>query len=103
MYLAREIKNKIKRKICDAVNPESIILFGSYANGTADNESDIDLMVIERELKNSKVKEAIKLRKLLKDVKGPKDILVLDKEEFDFYKKEPGSIVREANEKGEII
>ena len=33
---------KIKEKIVNAVSPEKIILFGSYARGKATGESDID-------------------------------------------------------------
>ena len=37
----------------------SIILFGSYAKGTATKQSDIDLMFIVNDLKNKKLREAI--------------------------------------------
>ena len=78
-------------------------MFGSYAYGNADDESDIDIMVIENELKSSKIKEAIKIRKILKEIKISKDIIVISNDEFEFYKNEPGSVIRDAYERGEIL
>lgn len=43
--MAQEI-NKIKDKIVERYRPEKIILFGSYAYGKPDNDSDVDFMVI---------------------------------------------------------
>jgi len=50
MALAKEPK-KVLRRIVDAMvdeyRPERIVLFGSYAYGDADSESDIDLLIIK--------------------------------------------------------
>ena len=44
------INNKVLdeavRRLVDKFHPEKIILFGSQARGTADNRSDVDLLVI---------------------------------------------------------
>jgi predicted nucleotidyltransferase len=37
---------RFARQIAERFHPEKIILFGSYAYGTAHNESDVDLLVI---------------------------------------------------------
>lgn len=37
---------RFARQIVERFHPERIILFGSYANGTPHNESDVDLLVI---------------------------------------------------------
>jgi len=103
MYLNDKIKRIIREKIYQEVNPEKVILFGSYAYGNANDESDIDIMVIENELKTSKIKESIKIRNVLEDIKIPKDIIVLSNDEFEFYKNEPGSVIRDAYERGEIL
>lgn len=103
MYLDNSIKEIIKNRIYEKINPEKIILFGSYAYGTATDESDIDIMVVENKLLNSKVKEAINIKKILEEIKKSKDIIVLSKEEFEFYKTEAGSVVREAYERGEVL
>ena len=45
----------ITRQIIEKFNPQKIILFGSYAQGDQNPESDVDLLVVmETELKESK-------------------------------------------------
>ena len=41
-----EYINTITKAIVERVNPEKVILFGSYAYGTPSKESDIDILVI---------------------------------------------------------
>ena len=41
--------NDMKDAIVREVDPEKIILFGSWALGLAHEQSDVDLLVIERE------------------------------------------------------
>jgi predicted nucleotidyltransferase len=38
--------NNIVRKIVIGVQPQKIILFGTYANGTPSPDSDLDILVI---------------------------------------------------------
>ena len=38
--------NQMANRITKRFNPEKIVLFGSYARGTADNNSDADLLVV---------------------------------------------------------
>ncbi|MBI5636697.1 MAG: nucleotidyltransferase domain-containing protein [Nitrospinae bacterium] len=37
---------RVTNRIAEAIHPDKIILFGSRANGTATEESDIDLVVV---------------------------------------------------------
>lgn len=59
---------QLKDQITEAIKPlrpEKIILFGSYAYGYANTESDIDLLLI-KDLKEDKVKDyRIQVRKKL--------------------------------------
>lgn len=68
---------KITETIVEKVHPESIILFGSMANGTADEESDVDLIVV-REATEEDTDYLI--RKALWDagVSVPVDLIVAD-------------------------
>ena len=38
------------------LNPNKIILFGSYAYGTPNEDSDIDLCIVEKDILNKQVK-----------------------------------------------
>ena len=42
---AREIAHNYSMEVAKAINPDKVILFGSYANGTPHSESDIDIAV----------------------------------------------------------
>lgn len=82
---------------------ERIILFGSYASGSPTEDSDLDLLIV-LEKGVSKLEEYLKIRRALKDIGIPLDILVLTDEEFAFYGEEwKNSVVREAKERGIVL
>jgi len=80
MKLSQEIKNKIVQNL-ESIDIQKIILFGSYAYGEPNEDSDLDILVIEKSIE-SKVKERAKIRKALKSIKMPKDILVEEEAYF---------------------
>lgn len=100
--LSELLKSTIIEKIKKVCSPVSIILFGSYIYGTPDQNSDIDILILEREIK-SKVEEINKVISALRDIPYPKDIVVATLDEYEFYRKEAGSIFRTISEKGEVI
>ena len=102
MKLAEEIKKEIISNILKVVKARKIVLFGSYANGMANEESDIDILIIEKEV-DSKIQEKRKIRKSLKNIKCSKDILVTSEEEYNVYSLKYGSIYKEIDEKGEVL
>jgi uncharacterized protein len=74
------ILDDIINRISQAVHPERIILFGSLAWGEADEESDIDLLVIMAS-NESRTARAVRLGRLFRPRPAPLDILVLTPEE----------------------
>jgi len=90
------------RKIVNEFNPEKIILFGSYAYGKPTPDSDIDLMVV-METKERPHKRAVSLRRILKDLGIPKDIIVKTPDEFERFKDIVGTIVYPAAHKGRVL
>ena len=60
----KTIQSAVARLVAAATSPSQVILFGSYARGTADEDSDLDLLVIEREIPN-KADEYMRLRDAL--------------------------------------
>ncbi len=103
MYLNENIKKIIREKIYSEINPKQVILFVFYAYGTATKDSDIDLMIVEQKIIGSKVKEAVRIKRILNEVDMSKDILVVSEDEFEFYKTEAGSVIRDAYERGEVL
>ena len=72
-----EIINKIAKEF----NPEKIILFGSYAKGKPQEDSDLDLLIIN-DSNLPKHKRSFEIQKALKGSKIPLDILVYTSSEF---------------------
>jgi predicted nucleotidyltransferase len=96
-YLKRELVTRLK-----SLNPEKIILFGSYVYGNPDENSDLDICIINSG-SSTKTEKKRAVRSLLKDLKFAKDILTPTKEEYDFYKNEFGSVYKEIEEKGKVL
>ncbi|MFH1259385.1 MAG: nucleotidyltransferase domain-containing protein [Elusimicrobiota bacterium] len=94
--------NEITRKITSNFNPEKIILFGSYAYGHPTSDSDIDIMVIMN-TREKPHKRALALRKALKNLGFPKDIIVKTPEEFERFKDIIGTIIYPAAHRGKIL
>jgi len=93
---------EIASRIAKIIKPHRIILFGSYAYGTPNEYSDIDLCIIG-ESYDSKMKEKKKIRDILSEIKGSFDILVPTLDEYNFYKSEYGSVYKDIEEKGIVI
>ena len=91
-------------------DPYRIVLFGSYANGNPNENSDIDIMVI---LDNNhisrtyeeRLKKKILVRKLVLEInrKIPLDILVYSKEELKKIKEHGNYFIDEIEKTGKII
>lgn len=88
------ISNLVYR-IATNVNPDKIYLFGSYATGMADEDSDIDLLVVKETLE-PRYKRSIEIQRLLIGSKLPVDILVYTNEEFENEKLNTYSFINSA-------
>ena len=79
---------EISQIIADTVPVETIYLFGSYAYGTANKDSDVDLYVVFKDEMTMRVLDAIRaIRMAIYPVKKmPMDILGLKQSRFDDMK-----------------
>ena len=89
-------------RLVKAASPSKVILFGSYARGDATEDSDLDLMVIERELPN-KFEEMVRLRQELRPLRIPVDVLVYSQEYVDEWGHLPGSALYWAFREGKVL
>jgi predicted nucleotidyltransferase len=101
MDIESYLKN-IVDKIINNFNPHKIILFGSYAYGHPTVDSDMDIMIV-MDTDEKPHKRAVSVRKVLKGIGIPKDIIVKTPEEFERFKDIVGTIVYPAAHKGRII
>lgn len=66
--LVMEIIEKYIEKICENYEIEAIILFGSYAKGTNNEFSDIDIAIITDDFENDIIDEELNLMRLRRDI-----------------------------------
>ncbi len=90
------------RLIVEIFDPDRIILFGSFASGTADGDSDVDLLVV-MPMTTSKRKQAAQIDLALADVGLPKDVIVVTPEEVEKYRDVVGSIIYPALREGKVL
>ena len=73
----------IIHKIIEVIDPEQIILFGSYAQGNYDHTSDLDLAVIVNNSSEVRYRRAIPIRLALSKIIFPMDVVVFTKQEIE--------------------
>ena len=83
-------------------DPVKIILFGSHARGEAGPESDIDLLVVLPEVANKR-QAAVAIRRVLRDLPAPKDIVVTTPEEIARRGDLVGTVLRPALSEGKVL
>lgn len=98
------ILSAVDRLVAAASTPLRVILFGSYGRGTADPGSDLDLMVIEREV-TDKAGEYMRLMDALGRVAPGVgvDLLIYPLSEFERRSQVPGTIQFRARQEGTVL
>jgi predicted nucleotidyltransferase len=103
-------RNEYISKIVERIKeeqPEKIILFGSYAYGRPDNESDIDLFVIKNisanEIRDFRLNLKLKLWDLVKKWNIPVDIIVDNQERMNQRINDGDMFYKEILSKGNVI
>lgn len=76
------IDSAVQRLVRAAHSPLKVILFGSYAKGTADEQSDLDLLVVEAEIPDM-AEEYGRLRGAIGAVGTGVDVLLYPRHEFE--------------------
>jgi uncharacterized protein len=90
------------QKIVDELNPEKIILFGSYAYGKPTPHSDVDLLVVLKT--NASLKErSWKVSRLLLPRPFPVDILVRTPKEIEKALKSGDFFLQEILTRGKVL
>ncbi len=94
--------NTAVNNIVEKLSPKAIILFGSASNGTADDDSDIDLIIVmDTDLNRSD--RFVLARGAVGRIGVGVDIIVYTPEEFASESQRSGSFVREAIDTGRLV
>lgn len=77
-------------------------MFGSHAQEQANLDSDLDLLVIEPTVEN-RVREMVRLRRALRPLRVPVDVLVYSRAEVDRWGSQTGTALYWALREGRVV
>ena len=104
----RQLKNANKfikeaaRRIGEKFHPQKVILFGSYASGNPNRESDIDLLIIFRDKKKLPQRYS-DISRTLEPRPFPVDLLVRSTKEIQDRLKLGDSFIKEVVQNGKVL
>ena len=78
------------------------MLFGSHARGDFRDDSDLDLLVIESSVAD-RADEMMRLRRVLRPLRIPVDVLVATVDEVARYRHQPGHVLYWAMKEGRRV
>ena len=97
-----ELLDTIVARLTTVARPARVIVFGSAATGTATTDSDIDLLILLDEVDDARL-ESVRLRRALRSVGMPLDVIVMRTDRFEETKNVVGGIAYPANKYGRVI
>jgi predicted nucleotidyltransferase len=93
---------EITRRIVQTSHPEKVILFGSYARGNFGADSDLDFLVIVPGVRHLR-EESIRMRRALRGLLAPVDIIVATPEQIKRLGNTHGLIYQSALQEGKVL
>ena len=100
--VTQAIIDRSVRRVVEAADPVKVILFGSRVRGDAHGDSDIDLLVVERTVRDT-AQESARLRRAIGPVGVGVDVVVVDEAGFDKWSEAPGSTLYWAKREGRVV
>jgi predicted nucleotidyltransferase len=94
--------SEASRRLAIAAPNAKVILFGSRARGEARSDSDLDLLVIEPDLKGRRA-EFVRLREALGDLGVPIDLVVVPASHVDEWGHFEGTMLNDALREGRVL
>jgi predicted nucleotidyltransferase len=104
--ISDDVIDRMTRRIVREVHPQRIVLFGSWARGQANKDSDVDFLVVEREpfgRDRSRHQEAVRLWRCLSEFRVPTDILVYSASEVSQWKDSRNHVIGGALREGKVL
>ena len=91
------------REIVEKFQSEKIILFGSYAYGEPNQDSDIDLLVVVPHSDKPSHRRATEAYRALRGILVPTDVIVLTEEEIERKQTVRSSLVSQVLREGILL
>jgi len=100
--ISNETLIKVRERLVEGFAPSRIILFGSQARGTADDRSDVDILVV-CSFKGKRRHLMLEMDRVLSGLDNAFDVLILTPEEFQRDSVIPGTVGRYAYKEGKVL
>ncbi len=94
--------NEITKRIVENSQPEKVILFGSYAKGNPTENSDLDLLIV-KDSKIPRYKRGREIRKHLRGLKIPIDLIVYTNDEIQKWRNVKTAFITTVMESGRVL
>ena len=101
--MKRDTIDRVTERLVRGLDPEKIILFGSYAYGEPEENSDLDFLIVVSESDQPQYKRARQCYGLLRGIDISKDILVLTRKEYESQSTSPATLAGYASQNGRIL
>jgi predicted nucleotidyltransferase len=102
LVVSEAILREATRRLVEQFKPKRIILFGSQARGTADERSDVDLLVISP-VTGQRREVIADMDLALTGLGISRDVVVLTPQEFERDRDIPGTVARPAFREGRVL
>ena len=90
--------------VVSLVSPTQIILFGSYARGDNSSKSDIDLLIVKKDLKNEREINNLLYRAFFENkINIPIDLISIDYDKYNELNNVVGYVYKSIKEQGKVI
>lgn len=99
---SEKILAEIVERLVVLASPVKIILFGSTARGEAQAGSDLDLLVVEKEV-TDQYAEALRLGRALNDLMLPIDLIVVSEAQLKRYSQVTGTVYYRSLQEGHVL
>jgi predicted nucleotidyltransferase len=94
--------NQVVETIVQNVHPDKVVLFGSYANGNPNEDSDLDLLVV-KDMSQKRIQRGREIRKYLRGTGIPVDLLVYTPQEIEEWRDTKAAFITRIIEQGKVL
>jgi len=101
--LTENLLEEITKRLAESIQPERIYLFGSHAAGKANQDSDVDLLIVVPDTDQSHHDLALRGRANLRDLMIPMDLVVCRHSEINKWQNVKCSLIYTVMRKGKLI
>ena len=96
--------DQIVNIIISVVDPDKIILFGSYARGDYRKNSDIDILILKRGLKNEReITNNLYMNFFNNKIHMPIDLIAMDYDNYNNLNNDIGYIYKKIKREGKVL